>query len=63
MIQISLRSFSATRSARRPEGKLNSLTQEKPSERNSLEVPRATASAVSDWRPSVGGTTLIWREF
>ena len=47
-IQISPRSFSATRSARRPDGNGNSLMQEKPSERNSRAVPRAIASAVSD---------------
>src|SRR3954469_5761174 len=55
-IQISPRSFSATRSARRPEGSDSSLTQAKPSERSSRAVPRATASAVSDWRRSGGGT-------
>src|SRR6185437_13720173 len=60
-IQISPRSFSATRSARRPDGSGNSLTQENPSERNSRAVPRAIASAVSDWRPSGAGTRLIWR--
>jgi hypothetical protein len=48
MIQTSLRSFSATRSARRLDGNGNSLMQEKPSERNNRTVPRATASAVSD---------------
>src|SRR5262245_1743428 len=60
-IQISPRSLSATRSARRPEGSGNSATQAKPSERNSRAVPRATASAVSDWRRSGGGTRWIWR--
>jgi hypothetical protein len=35
--------------------------QEKPSDRNSRAVPRAIASAVSDWRRSNGGTRLIWR--
>jgi hypothetical protein len=47
-IQMSPRSFSATRSARRPDGSGNSLTVENPSDRNSRDVPRATASAVSD---------------
>ena len=60
-IQISPRSFSATRSARRPDGSGNSLTQENPSERSSRAVPRAIASAVSDWRRSGGGTRLTWR--
>jgi hypothetical protein len=35
--------------------------QEKPSERSNRAVPRAIASAVSDWRRSNGGTRLIWR--
>src|SRR5947209_8446224 len=61
MIQISPRSFSATRSARRPDGSGNSLTQENPSERNSRAVPRAIASAVSDWRRSGGGTSSTLR--
>jgi hypothetical protein len=47
-IQISPRSFSATRSARRPEGSGNSLMQENPSDRSNLAVPRAIESAVSD---------------
>ena len=47
--------------ARRPDGSGNSLMQENPSDRNSLAVPRATASAVSDWRRSGAGTRLIWR--
>ena len=54
-IQISPRSFRATRSARRPDGNGNSLTQENPSDRSNREVPRAIASAVSDWRRSGGG--------
>ncbi len=58
---MSPRAFSATRSARRPEGSGNSLMQEKPSDRNSRAVPRAMASAVSDWRPSGAGTSEIWR--
>jgi hypothetical protein len=35
--------------------------QENPSDRNSRAVPRAIASAVSDWRRSGGGTRFIWR--
>ena len=35
--------------------------QEKPSVRSILAVPRAIASAVSDWRRSGGGTGLTWR--
>ena len=35
--------------------------QENPKERSSRAVPRAIASAVSDWRRSNGGTRLIWR--
>jgi hypothetical protein len=35
--------------------------QENPSERNSRAVPRAIASAVSDWRRSGGGTRPMWR--
>jgi hypothetical protein len=35
--------------------------QENPSDRNSRAVPRAIASAVSDWRRSGAGTRLIWR--
>ena len=35
-------------------GSGNSATQEKPNACNSREVPRAIASAVSDWRPSTG---------
>src|SRR6185437_7359621 len=60
-IQISPRSFSATRSARRPDGSGNSLTQENPSERNSRAVPRAIASAVSDCRRSGAGTRATVR--
>src|ERR1700693_6658477 len=53
-IQISPAGPSAARSARRPDGSDNSLTTEKPSACNSRVVPRATASAVADWRPSGG---------
>jgi len=60
-IQISPLSLSATRSARRPEGSGNSLMQVNPSDRNSRAVPRAIASAVSDWRRSGAGTRLTWR--
>jgi hypothetical protein len=60
-IQISPRSFSATRSARRPDGSGSSLMQENPSERSSRAVPRAIASAVSDWRRSGGGTRAMLR--
>src|SRR3954447_2665883 len=35
--------------------------QEKPNVRSILAVPRAIASAVSDWRRSGGGTRLTWR--
>ena len=42
-------------------GNGNSLMQENPSERSSRAVPRAIASAVSDWRRSGGGTRLTWR--
>src|SRR6516165_8408617 len=45
---------SATRSARRPDVNGNSLTTENPSECRSRVVPRATASAVDDCRPSTG---------
>jgi hypothetical protein len=51
---MSPRAFMATRSARRPDGRVNSLTQEKPSDLMNLDVPRAIASAVSDWRRSGG---------
>src|SRR6185437_1786284 len=61
MIQISPRSLSATRSARRPDGKGNSLMHENASERKSRVVARATARAVSDCLRSGGGTRLIWR--
>jgi hypothetical protein len=44
----------ATISARRPDSSGNSVTLEKSSRRNSRLVPRATNSAVSDWRPSCG---------
>ena len=44
-----------------PDGSGNSLMQANPSERSSRAVPRAIASAVSDWRPSGAGTRLIWR--
>src|SRR5579872_816256 len=53
----------ATRSARRPEGKDSSLTQAKPNDRSRRSVPRAIASAVSDWRPSGSGTRLrFWAD-
>jgi hypothetical protein len=45
---------SATMSARRPVSSGNSVTVEKLSRRNSRLVPRATKSAVPDWRPSCG---------
>ena len=45
---------SATISARRPVSSGNSVTVEKLSRRNSRLVPRATKSAVPDWRPSRG---------
>jgi hypothetical protein len=45
---------SATMSARRPVSSGNSVTVEKSSRRNSRRVPRATKSAVPDWRPSCG---------
>jgi hypothetical protein len=48
---------SATRSARRPDGSGSSLTTLKPCACNSRAVPRATASAVSDWRPSTGNSS------
>jgi hypothetical protein len=35
--------------------------QENPNDRNNRAVPRAIASAVSDWRRSGGGTRLTWR--
>jgi hypothetical protein len=46
----------ATRSARRPDANGNSLITENPSECSSHVVPRATASAVEDGRPSTGRT-------
>src|SRR5579872_6218392 len=62
-IQISPRSLMATRSARRPEGKDSSLTEAKPNDRSRRAVPRAIASAVSDWRPSGSGTRLrFWAD-
>jgi hypothetical protein len=45
---------SATMSARRPVSSGNSVTVEKLSRRNNRLVPRATKSAVPDWRPSCG---------
>jgi hypothetical protein len=56
-IQISPPESSATRSARRPDGSGNSLTTQRPSACSSRAVPRATASAVSDWRPSTGNSS------
>jgi hypothetical protein len=41
-------------SARRPVSSGNSVTVEKLSRRNSRLVPRATKSALPDWRPSCG---------
>jgi hypothetical protein len=35
--------------------------QENPRDRSSRAVPRAIASAVSDWRRSNGGARLIWQ--
>ena len=60
-IQMSPRAFIATRSARRPDGKVSSLMHEKPNDLKNLEVPRAIASAVSDWRRSGGKLGSIWR--
>ncbi len=48
------RKSSATKSARRPEGSGSSLTTQKPCACSKRAAPRATASAVSDWRPSMG---------
>jgi hypothetical protein len=52
MIKIVPSEARATMSARRPESRGNSATVEKSSLRNIRRVPRATNSAVSDWRPS-----------
>jgi hypothetical protein len=57
-IQISPSPPSATRSARRPDSRLSSATQDKPSASSSRWVPRATAIAVSDWRPSAGTVVM-----
>src|SRR2546430_716540 len=56
-IKIVASMASATISARRPESSGNSVTVEKLSRRNSRLVPRATKSAVSDWRLSWHGGT------
>ncbi len=45
-------------SARRPESSGNSVTVEKFSRHNSRLVPRATKSAVQDWRPPSNATDL-----
>src|SRR4029079_6452861 len=55
-IQISPPGSSATRSARRPDGSGSSLTTQRPYACRSRAVPRATADAVSDWRPSTGSS-------